>query len=213
VITRIVACTRIESSCGYTFSPMGYKYDERDILTAAVEAVLEEGLSVLTFGRLAQRIGIADRSIVYYFPTKTDLISRTVLELGVQLQGLLGEAFGDHRVTTDELLRRAWPVLTSPAADPYFAVFFEMVGLAAASAEPYDTLAPALMTLWAEWLVDRIDAPPRLRHANAYATIATLDGLLLLRHTCGPDIADLAASNLGITKAKRRVQNTVERDH
>jgi AcrR family transcriptional regulator len=182
---------------------MGYKYDERDILTAAVAAVLEEGLSALTFGRLAQRIGIADRSIVYYFPTKADLISRTVLELGVQLQGLLGEAFGDQRVTTDELLRRAWPVLTAPAAHPYFAVFFELVGLSAASTAPYDTLAPALMTLWAEWLADRIDSPPRSRLANAYATIATLDGLLLLRHTCGPEVANLAAANLGITTAKR----------
>ena len=49
---------------------MGYKYDRNEILAAAVEAVADDGLSQLTFGRLAKRIGINDRSIVYYFPTK-----------------------------------------------------------------------------------------------------------------------------------------------
>jgi AcrR family transcriptional regulator len=183
---------------------MGYKYDEIDMLSAAVEAVLEDGLSALTFGRLARRLDIADRSIVYYFPTKSDLVSRTVIELGVRLQSLLGEAFGDQRLTADQLLRRAWPILASETADPVFAVFFELVGLAAASVEPYDSLAPALMNSWVEWLTDRIDAPTRARPSIAYATIATLDGLLLLRHTCGPDAANLAAANLGIRASKPR---------
>jgi AcrR family transcriptional regulator len=183
---------------------MGYKYDQKDMLAASVDAVLEEGLSALTFGRLAQRIGVADRSVVYYFPSKSDLVSRTVIELGMRLQSILGEAFGDQQMTSDELLLRAWPVLTSDAADPYFAVFFELVGLAAASVAPYDSLAVVLMNSWAEWLVDRVDAPPRARKSIAYATIATLDGLLLLRHTCGPDVADLAATNLGITTPKRK---------
>ena len=34
-----------------------------------------DGLSNLTFGRLAKRLGMADRTIVYYFPTKADLIA------------------------------------------------------------------------------------------------------------------------------------------
>lgn len=183
---------------------MGYKYDEGDLLAAAVDAVLDEGLSALTFGRLAQRTGVADRSIVYYFPTKADLVSRTVLELGGRLQGLLGEAFGHDRLTGDELARRAWPVLASKAADPVFAVFFELVGLAAASVAPYDTLAPALMNSWVEWLADRIDAPARTRRPIAYSTIALVDGLLLIRHMCGPRAANLAAANLGITTPKLR---------
>ena len=60
---------------------MGYKYDADELLAAAAEFVLDEGLSALTYGRLAQRLGIPDRSIVYYFPTKVDLVTRTVLTL------------------------------------------------------------------------------------------------------------------------------------
>ncbi|MBX7068796.1 MAG: TetR family transcriptional regulator, partial [Microthrixaceae bacterium] len=32
-------------------------------------------MSALTFGSLAQTVGTNDRTIVYYFPTKADLIS------------------------------------------------------------------------------------------------------------------------------------------
>ena len=61
---------------------MGYKYNETEILDAAVQAALEDGLSRLTFGRLAKRLGIADRSIVYYFPTKADLLTQTIARIG-----------------------------------------------------------------------------------------------------------------------------------
>ncbi|MEZ5245227.1 MAG: TetR/AcrR family transcriptional regulator [Acidimicrobiales bacterium] len=179
---------------------MGYKYDEDEILDAAVDAVLEEGLSALTFGRLAKRLGIADRSIVYYFPTKAELVTRTTSAVGSQLQAALARAFGDAPLPGDELMRRAWPVLSSPDVDPLFAVFFELVGLGAASIPPYDALAPALMEAWIQWLVPRIDAPEEVAWQVASATVATLDGLLLLRHTCGPDAADAAARHFGIAR-------------
>lgn len=179
---------------------MGYKYDEDDILAAAVEAVLDDGLTALTFGRLAKRLGIADRSIVYYFPTKTDLITRTTFALGANLQALLAEAFGEEPLSGHELMCRAWPTLASAEADPVFAVFFELVGLGAASIPPFDTLAPAIMEAWIDWLVHRINAIDETTARQvAYATVATLDGLLLLRHTCGPDAAEAAARSLDLT--------------
>ena len=184
---------------------MGYKYDENEILTAAVEAVLEDGLSALTFGRLATRLGIADRSIVYYFPTKNDLVTRTLFAVGQQLQAVLARGFGDDPLPVPELIRRAWPALSSPEADPVFAVFFELVGLGAASIPPYDTLASSIMEAWIDWLVPRIEAPnKKAARKQAYATVATLDGLLLLRHTCGAKAADAAARGLGIVGPTKR---------
>ena len=188
--------TRLRSKYAYTSTAMGYKYHEDEILAAAVESVLEQGLSALTFGRLAKRIGIGDRAIVYYFPTKSALITRTVTEPAGQLQGLLIEAFGPGRLSKDELVRRAWPVLASPSADPVFSVFFELVGLAAAAVQPFDVLAQTVMQSWVEWLVPHVEAPENEARAVAYATVATLDGLLLLRHTLGPRIANLAAQEL-----------------
>ncbi len=183
---------------------MGYKYNEQDMLDAAVDVVLEEGLLALTYGSLAKRMGVADRSIVYYFHTKEDLVTKTVLAIGAMMQTILADAFGDAPRPKSELMRLSWPALTTPAADRVFAVFFEMVGLAAAGKSPFDVLAPAAMELWVDWLIPRIDTSGddtgndtgNDKRPLAYAIVATLDGLLLLRHTCGAEAAEQAATQL-----------------
>lgn len=174
---------------------MGYKYSEEEILSAAAAFALEEGLSTLTFGRLAKRIGIADRSIVYYFPTKVELLSRTAAVIGAQLQDVLEDAFGETPLESDDLIRKAWPILTTREADPIFKIFFEIVGLGSASIAPFDAIGPTLINAWAEWLVPRITDGSE---SAAYSILAILDGLLLLRHTCGPEAAEQAAEMMGL---------------
>jgi AcrR family transcriptional regulator len=176
---------------------MGYRHSRADILDAALAAAVEDGLSKLSFGRVAARLGIADRTVVYYFPTKDDLISAVVLGFGVQLMGVLDTAFGSEPLTHQELLRRAWPALTSPEADRVFRVFFEFAGLASAQLPPYRDLAAPLFDLWFAWLEPKLDAPdPR---AAALMVVTVIDGLLLLRHTCGPATAGAAAAAMGIS--------------
>ncbi|MEM7142571.1 MAG: TetR/AcrR family transcriptional regulator, partial [Actinomycetota bacterium] len=72
---------------------MGHKHSRDDILTAAVDTAFATGLSSLSFGRVAKRLGISDRTVVYYFPTKSDLVGEVLVAMGVTLQGALGEAF------------------------------------------------------------------------------------------------------------------------
>ncbi len=102
-------------------------------------------------------------------------------------------------------MRAAWPHLTTPQAAGPFRAFFEIIGLAAAGAAPYDQLAPALLTAWSDWLVERTAGPnPAARRRAALGVIARLDGLLLIRHTLGPAAAEDAARALGIVPAPRR---------
>ena len=81
---------------------MGYKYDRASFLEEAGRLVVEEGLSRLTFGRLAARLGVPDRVVVYYFPTKSDLISETMHSLGIGLQALIEGAFGSTRRSPED---------------------------------------------------------------------------------------------------------------
>lgn len=171
---------------------MGYKYDEAEFLAEAIALVRSEGLARLTFGRLAKRLNVSDRSIVYYFPTKADLVTRTVMALGVQLQDLLSEAFGDQPLDADDLIARAWPVLASPRADPVIATFFELVGLAMAREQPYVQLADDVMGTWIDWLRPLVIAPVGEAEGAVLALIARLDGVLLLRHVRGADAAAAA---------------------
>ncbi len=177
---------------------MGHKYTKEEILAGGLEAALADGLSQLTFGRLARRLGISDRIIVYYFPSKDDLIAEVLFAMGITLQNTLAPAFDARAADHLELVRRAWPVLATRQADPIFALFFEANGLAAAGIEPYGTVVPALIEAWVAWAAEFLSGTPARRRAQAEAAVALTDGLLLLRLLAGPDAANRAAKALGV---------------
>lgn len=183
---------------------MGYKHSREELLDAAVGVAHEHGISNLSFGRVAARLGINDRTVVYYFPSKAALVGEVLLVLGARLQVLLEGAFGpDPRPVTD-LLADAWSTLATVDADPTFAAFFEVTGLASAGVDPYPEVAAGLVAAWQDWLVPRIATTPGGdRTGAALGLIAQLDGLLLLRQVAGPAAADAAARALGVVGRRR----------
>lgn len=169
------------------------------MLDAAVSAALDEGVSRLTFGRLAKRLGVSDRVIVYYFPTKDDLIGEVLLALGTRLQAALAPTFSVPAVDHVDVVRAAWPMLARTDVDGVFALFFEASGLAAARLEPYSSIVPRMVDGWIEWTAERIEGTPAHRRSEAAAAVAIIDGLLLLRQVSGPAAADRAARALGVS--------------
>jgi len=178
---------------------MGYRHSPDEILDGAVAVALRSGMAALTFSRVGAELGISDRTVVYYFPTKLDLVTAVTGALAADVERLLEEAFGSEPLTSQELVDRAWPVLASPAADRVFAIFFEIVGLAASGQAPYDVLAPGLLEGWVDWLAPRVlGSTPAIRRRRALATVARVDGLLLVRLTLGAGAADAAAREAGV---------------
>ena len=180
---------------------MGYRHSREDILQAAVAVALDGGMAGLTFAKVGERLRISDRTVVYYFPTKPDLVNAVVMALAADLTGLLESAFGSEPRTPAELTRRAWPVLTTPTADCVFALYFEIVGLASAGLAPYPDLARALVDGWVDWVTPRIvGSTPAVRRRRALAVVAQIDGLLLVRHIVSHDAADTAAREFGLRR-------------
>lgn len=168
------------------------------ILDGAVSLALADGLSLLTFGRLARSLGMNDRTIVYYFPTKGDLIAAVVGVLGGSLQEVLAAAFTAPAAHHLDLARAAWPVLTRSENERVFALLFEANGLAAAGQAPYDTLAPQIIEAWAAWMSGFLTGVAEHRRAEAEAALALIDGLMLLRQLAGAAAATRAAERLGL---------------
>ncbi len=185
---------------------MGYKHTRDDILAGALDTAFEHGFNRLTFGRVASQLGINDRTVVYYFPSKDELISAVLAATGERLLTSLAPAMDGTAQNHLDLVRAAWPVLATPEADPVFALFFEANGLAAAGQEPYRTVVPQLVQGWIDWSASLLlgageaaeaDAAAEVV-AEAEAAVALVDGLLLLRQLIGPEGADRAARRLGV---------------
>lgn len=175
---------------------MGPKHDRQHILQEALALATSEGLRSVTFGRLAGRLGLPDRTIVYYFPTKAQLL-REVLEAGTaELRDVLTRAFRAPAESPAKLVARAWPVVSSAEAEPVFRLFFDAVGLAMHDPHALGEVVRGLVTAWAASLEPLFEGTRAMRRARAEATVALLDGLLLVRFTAGPEASARAARAL-----------------
>lgn len=177
---------------------MGPKHDQDRILAAAVDLAFADGLSRVSFGRVAKRLGISDRTVVYYFPTKDALVGAVLLAVGLRLQQTLALALAEPAADHRALARACWPVVAHPDADGVFALFFEANGLAAAGHEPYASIVPQLVQAWLAWAAEHLQGASGQRRAEAAAALALIDGLLLLRQLAGPDVAEMAAVGMGV---------------
>ena len=179
---------------------MGHKHSKSVILDGALATAFEDGRSQLTFCRVAKKIGISDRVVVYYFPTKDDLVGSVLVSMALQLQETLNPVLTGSAPDYLALIRNVWPHLARPSADAIFALFFEANGLAAAGREPYVTLVPQLVEAFIAWAATFLSGTPRQRRTEAETAIAVLDGLLLLRQLAGPEAANRAARRAGVAR-------------
>ena len=108
---------------------MGYRHDRSSILDAAVDHVAAISLDDLTFGKLAASMGIADRTIVYYFPWKAKLIEAVVEQIILDFLVYADSADDDDVPAT-------------------VGTYLEILGRAAAGGEPY---ASVMRRLRGEW--------------------------------------------------------------
>jgi len=176
---------------------MGYRHTKDEILDGAMAVAFDDGLSQLTYGRVAKQLAISDRVVVYYFPSKDDLIGEVLVGVGSQLQQALQPAFRTPAKDHLQLVKSAWPVMAKAEADAVFSLFLEATGLAASGREPYRTLVPQLVEAWIAWAADFLQGTPAQRRSEAEAAVALLDGLLLLRQMAGTAAADRAAKRIG----------------
>lgn len=180
---------------------MGYKYSKSDLLAAAMEVASQVGLSNVSFGKVAKHLGISDRTIVYYFPSKQDLLQAVIAGFGFQLGQELQAAFAVPAARAEELIQKAWPTLTT-SAEPVFRLFFEAIGLAIYGRSPFAELVPKAMEGWVQFLMPALDLPEAQQRTEAETALALLDGLMILHFTVGAESAKRALQRLVSNQAQ-----------
>ena len=161
----VVVTTKTRCS-DYCDQLVGHEHSREEMLAAALEATLEDGLSRLTFGRLATRLGTSDRTAVYYVPTKDDLVTSVLVVMGERLQDVLADSFAAPAVAHVALVAAAWPALARPGVDRLLGLYFEAIGLAAAGLQPCRALAWQLVEGRIGWLGDNVVGDPDVQRGR-----------------------------------------------
>ena len=130
----------------------------------------------------------------YDFPTKTDLVSDVLRALGERLQGVLATAF--DAPAADHLVARQAAAWLDPCADERAIrcspCSSRRTGSPLQDASRTVDLVVELVEAWTEWLAGFLSGSGSRRRSQAAATVALVDGLLLLRQISGADAANRA---------------------
>ncbi|MFC5381975.1 TetR family transcriptional regulator [Aquipuribacter nitratireducens] len=167
---------------------MGHRLTREDVVDAAVRAAVSGGLSSLSFRTVAAEAGTSDRMVVYYLPDKATLLTAVLTHVGERLRGVLAASLPEDAgrgLRPHDVLRASRPVFTDPANGPVLRLFLEAVGLGAARVAPFDVVVPQLLAGWVAWLEPHMG--PTAAPGSAAATVATVDGLLIVSALLGED--------------------------
>lgn len=143
-----------------------------ELLSAAVDYAVENGIAAVTLRPLAQALGVQPNTLVHHFGGKEQLLSAILNGVRDRLRAMRLEMKDDAEA---DPLWGIWHWTASPAREPFFRFFFETYGLALHQPERY---APFLERVVNDWIEARDPA-------RATLELAVLRGLLLDLLTTG----------------------------
>jgi AcrR family transcriptional regulator len=173
--------------------------DERrraELLDAAVDYILKHGLADLSLRPLAEALDSSPRVLLYYFGSKEDLVSEILERAGARQRELFARLRTRH-LGSDEACRAIWEIMSAPASEPVFRLFFEVYGLALQDRKRYARFLQRVVSEWLEFIAaPLVEVGWTNDDARAYATlvIAGFRGFLL--DLCAT--RDLARVNRGV---------------
>jgi AcrR family transcriptional regulator len=147
------------------------------LLGAAVDYAVENGLADLTLRPLADALGVMPNTLVHHFGSKEELLSEILNGVRDRLRAMRAEMEKDPERAP---LEGVWEWTSSPERLAFFRSFFEAYGLALHQPERY---GPFLDRVVSDWLADAERA--QLTPAQATLELAVLRGLLLDLLTTG----------------------------
>lgn len=167
------------------------------LLDDVVDYVCKNGVAGLSLRPLAQAVDSSPRVLLYYFTSKEDLVTEVLEQAGARQRRLFERLRIQHLGSTDAC-REIWNVMSAPASEPIFRLFFEVYGLALQDRKRYARFLKRVVEPWLDYVgAPFLQSGWAKTDARAFATIivAGFRGFLL----------DLCA-----TRDRERVNRAVE---
>jgi AcrR family transcriptional regulator len=144
-------------------------------LSRMADHVLAHGLRDATLRPLARAAGTSDRMLIYRHGSKEALIAAILDHLAQRLTGMLDAAPLPRGGTADTLADGLLTMMRSPDAQPYVAVWLEVVAGAARGDATCRATGARIIAHFHRWLADRL--PPG---TDATAVLARIEGTLMI---------------------------------
>lgn len=160
-----------------------YQHRKAELLDAATEYVLANGLRNLSLRPIAQALGITHASLLRHFSSKDDLVMAVLDRIRTDLTERL-DSDDDVRTasTVVERIRAVWRRLCEPKEQRQFLLLFELVGQYGRSPSDQLNLARSVVQDWIDLTITDLIAEGWSPHdATAAATLllAEIRGLQL----------------------------------
>lgn len=130
-----------------------FQHRRPELLDAAAEYVLDNGLADLSLRRLAEALGITHATLLRHFSSKDELVLEVVEYIRADFQGRLAgdlDLKPEHSVA--DLARALWSRLCEPREQRQFRLLFELFG----SSLGDQRLTESMIHAWVELMTDRI---------------------------------------------------------
>lgn len=154
-----------------------------ELLSGATDYVLEHGLSDLSLRELAEDLGTSARMLVHHFGSKEQLIAEALAESRKRQLALLEGFFASSPAAPpEETLDLMWAFMSSPDAEPFMRLFFEVYGLALQDSERFPGFLEHAVMDWVQTIRAHLLASglsERDAEEGATEGLAVLRGLLL----------------------------------
>ncbi|HEX3550532.1 MAG TPA: TetR/AcrR family transcriptional regulator [Candidatus Elarobacter sp.] len=142
-----------------------------DLLERITDYVAENGLADLSLRPLADAVGSSPRVLLYYFTSKEDLIGEVLARLRAR-QRMVFATLPRDAATYAVTVRAAWKLMSDPAHERVFRLFFEVYGLALQAPDRYAEFLRGAVEDWIAYLAAaNVAQGYAMRDARAIATV------------------------------------------
>ena len=158
-----------------------YQHRRPELLAAATEYVLDNGIGDLSLRDMARALGATHATLLRHFASKEDLLLQVIAKIRSDFADQLS---GDDQLhpgrPASQLLRTTWKRLCDPAEQRQFALLFEVVGRASRDGGRLAELAQASIHDWLNIIsaqLLRIGYSPKDADTLATVLLAQVRGL------------------------------------